>query len=350
VVRDGMNSHDSRTAAARLLEEMSAKPLGILGGLLLAFVGSTESGRAFSPPDLKAGKEALSAGRYEDALSLLTPQAVVGDAAAQFLVGLMHRDGLGVARDVAEAKRWLTLAAEQGYEGARFVLGEIELVDGSASAPLGPTRPLGRAEPAPSPLPAATPVAEPAPGAPPEPALKPEPRVEPGTTMPDSSGSTTGPLTERAYWLEIAAKQGNSSAQYDLARLYESGRGAPRDVPRALAWYRDAAGQGHVAAQLQLAYLLAQGASVPRDLAEASRWYRAAAVAGDVRGQFSLALLLETGSDDDRVEAVVWLERALAGAPGRMRASIVQERDRLASTLSPEQLEQVRGRLAERAQ
>ena len=78
--------------------------------------------------------------------------------------------------------------------------------------------------------------------------------------MPDSSGSTTATVNgARVHWLEIAAKQGNSSAQYDLARLYESGRGAPRDVPRALAWYRDAAGQGHVSAQLQLAYLLAAG-------------------------------------------------------------------------------------------
>ena len=109
-----------------LLEQMHARRLGMLGGILLAFVGSTESARALAPLDLEAGKEAFSAGRYEDAFSLLEPRAAAGDAVAQFLVGLMLRDGLGIPRNIAEAKRWLTRAAEQGYEGAGFVLGEIE--------------------------------------------------------------------------------------------------------------------------------------------------------------------------------------------------------------------------------
>ena len=330
-----------------LLKEMHARRLGMLGGVLLAFVGSTESARAFAPLDLEAGKEAFSAGRYEDAYSLLEPRAAAGEAVAQFLIGLMYRDGLGIPRNIAEAKRWLTRAAEQGYEGARFVLGEIELVDGSASAPVSPTRPLGRAEPAQDPVSAVAPVADPAPKPPPRPEPEPEPRAEPSTTGSDFPRPTAEPLTGRASWLEVAANQGSSSAQYDLARRYESGRDAPRDISKALAWYREAAGQGHVSAQVQLAYLLAAGESAPKDLVAASRWYRAAAVAGDVRGQLSLAMLLEKGSDDDRVEAVVWLERALAGTPGRLRARVVRERDRLAATLSPEQLEQVHSQLAE---
>ena len=328
---------------------MGARRLVIRSGLFLALAGSPGSGWALAPADLKAGKEAFSAGRYEEAYPLLRREALAGAAAAQFLVGLMHRDGLGVPRDIPQAQRWLRLAAEQGYEGARFVLGEIELVDGSASEPASPTRPLGRADPAPTVAPAVTPPApEPQAKPPAESESRPEPRPAPRTTSPEPSPSTAGPLTGRAHWLEVAANQGNRRAQYDLARLYESGRGAPRDMAKALAWYREAAEREHVSAQLRLATLLAEGQSVPADLAEASRWYRAAAAAGDARGQFSLAMLLAKGSDDDRVEAVVWLERALVATSGRRRTIVAGERDRLAATLSPEQLEQVRRRLAER--
>ncbi len=312
---------------------MKAARFGIHLGLLLAFVCSSGSASTLAPSDMKAAREAFSAGRYEDAYLLLKPEALAGEAAAQFLVGLMHRDGLGVARDIPEAQRWLRLAAAQGYEGATLVLGEIELVDGSTSASSSPARPLGRIDPAPPAVSGTVPQPEPeaAPRAEPEP-VSPPPSQTPANDN-GSARSEATPLTGQAHWLDIAANQGNSSAQYGLARLYESGRGAPQDVSKALTWYRRAAEQGHISAQLQAGYLLAGGQSVPPDLAEASRWYRAAAEAGDVRGQFSLAMLLERGSGEDRIEAVVWLERAVARASGTMQARVVAERDRLAATL-----------------
>lgn len=325
---------------------MSPRGPIILVGCLLAFGSSPTSVGAWARPGQDEAREAFSAGRFEEASSLLRPRAEAGEAAAQFLLGLMYRDGLGIPRDISEAKRWLSLAAAQGYDGARFVLGEIELVDGSASAATVPTRPLGRSGDETEAVPADTPVPRPEPS--PHATLRDEqPRPEPRPPV-EPVPAQTGPLTGRAHWLELAALQGTSSAQYDLARLYESGRGAPHDPAKALAWYRKAAEQGHTQAQVQLAYLLAAGESVPRDVAESTRFYRMAAEGGDARAQFSLAMLLQAGGEADPVEALVWLERARAGSTGQLQATASRERDKLAANLSQDQLDQVRDRLAGR--
>ncbi len=48
-----------------------------------------------------------------------------GDAFAQYNLGIMYEDGLGVPEDDAEAVRWFRLAAEQGYAFAQFNLGSV---------------------------------------------------------------------------------------------------------------------------------------------------------------------------------------------------------------------------------
>lgn len=49
-----------------------------------------------------------------------------GHAGAQFYLGLMYRDGQGVARNYALAYMWLSLAAAQNYEKARETLDDLE--------------------------------------------------------------------------------------------------------------------------------------------------------------------------------------------------------------------------------
>jgi TPR repeat protein len=48
-----------------------------------------------------------------------------GDAKAQFALGTMYRDGLGVAQDYAEALRWWGKAADLGLVDAQFALGNL---------------------------------------------------------------------------------------------------------------------------------------------------------------------------------------------------------------------------------
>ena len=67
--------------------------------------------------------EALEREDYETAYKLFLPLAEQGDADAQFNLGLMYEEGLGVPQDYAEAVKWWRLSAEQDDAYAQFNLG-----------------------------------------------------------------------------------------------------------------------------------------------------------------------------------------------------------------------------------
>jgi uncharacterized protein len=50
-----------------------------------------------------------------------------GNASAQFRLGKMYHDGIGVPKNDAEAVRWYRLAADQGNASAQFLLGHMYL-------------------------------------------------------------------------------------------------------------------------------------------------------------------------------------------------------------------------------
>ena len=62
-------------------------------------------------------------GDYEKAAKLYGALAKKGNVEAQYNLGIMHRAGRGVPRDMNEAKKWYLLAAEQGHALAQFNLG-----------------------------------------------------------------------------------------------------------------------------------------------------------------------------------------------------------------------------------
>ncbi len=65
-------------------------------------------------PDYKAGWEAYHQMDYATALRHWRPLAQQGHALAQFILGRMYRDGLGVLQDLVMAYVWLNLAATNG--------------------------------------------------------------------------------------------------------------------------------------------------------------------------------------------------------------------------------------------
>jgi TPR repeat protein len=103
----------------------------------------------------------------------------------------MYQDGLGVAKDDAQAVSWYRKAADQGFAAAQSNLGLMYLA--------------GR-----------------------------------GVQHDDGVG---------AAWLLKAAQQGEATAQHNIGFLFDNGRGLPRDAERALAWYRKAAENGSVEAR-----------------------------------------------------------------------------------------------------
>jgi hypothetical protein len=52
--------------------------------------------------------------------------------------------------------------------------------------------------------------------------------------------------TEAAIWYRIGAELGDPNAEYGLGRLYEEGRGIPRDHQLMMKWYGQAARQGNL--------------------------------------------------------------------------------------------------------
>ena len=113
----------------------------------------------------------------------LRVRADQGNATAQYDLGVMYANGLGVPEDDAKAVRWLRLAAGQGYGAAQFTLGLW---------------------------------------------------YDHGLGVPQDD-------IEAVRWYRLAADQGDAGAQSNLAIMYENGKGVPQDYVQAHIWYNLAA-------------------------------------------------------------------------------------------------------------
>jgi TPR repeat protein len=144
-----------------------------LAGLLLALAAALPA-RA----DYEAGLAAARAGDYATALQEWRPLAEAGNRDAQFNLGLLYENGLGVAADGEQAARWYRRAAEQEDREAQAYLAEMY------------AKGLGVA------------------------------RND----------------IEALRWYRAAAERGLAAAQYNVGLFYATGRGvAPSDV-QAVAW------------------------------------------------------------------------------------------------------------------
>ena len=78
---------------------------------------------ACSWADYTAGLIAYKQNDYPTALQEWTPLADRGVPEAQFKLGLLYDQGLGVKQDMTEALQWYRRAADQGYAAAQYNLG-----------------------------------------------------------------------------------------------------------------------------------------------------------------------------------------------------------------------------------
>jgi len=111
-----------------------------------------------------------------------------------------------------------------------------------------------------------------------------------------------------------AAELGSDEAAFQLAIMYEHGRGVPASMRRAMEWYHQAAEAGNEKAQFNLAHLYATGRNMEHDPAAAAKWYRESATQDNPHAQFALGLMLYFGEENvprDLVEAYKWLSLAV---------------------------------------
>ena len=80
---------------------------------------------------------------------------------------------------------------------------------------------------------------------------------------------------------KLTAKQGYASAQSNLGRMYEKGRGVLQDYKTAVKWWKLAAEQGDADAQSNLGGMYGNGAGVIQDYVLAHMWWNIAASSGE---------------------------------------------------------------------
>ncbi len=129
---------------------------------------------------------AMERGDYAAAMRELRPLAEQGLASAQFKLGLLYDNGLGVPKDDVQARKWYEKAATQGHAEAQVNLGAMLVY------------------------------------------------------------ARGGPQDYKMaiYWFRLSANQGNDLAQRKLGLMYERGDGVQQDFVRAYMWYSLGAAKG----------------------------------------------------------------------------------------------------------
>lgn len=157
--------------------------------------------------DFLKGMQALELGYPEQAIELWRPLAESGSVEAQFGLGVIYNDAMGVEQDYAEANYWFLRAAEQGLPAAQYNL---------------------------------------------------------GNAYKNGTGMSPDPKMAVLWWRK-AAEQDFAPAQFNLGSALLEGFGVKRDTAAGLEWYRRAAANGHPHAK---AYLEKHGGASAPDAAE----------------------------------------------------------------------------------
>ena len=100
---------------------MKTKKLTFLLALTFLFLFSGSS--VVFGDDLQDGWDAYHRKDYKTTYKLWLPLAKQGYAEAQYLLGMMYGEGIGVPQDNKEAVKWYRLSAEQEIAEAQYNLG-----------------------------------------------------------------------------------------------------------------------------------------------------------------------------------------------------------------------------------
>lgn len=110
------------------------------------------------------------------------------------------------------------------------------------------------------------------------------------------------------------ARDGDASAQYEVAEIYYQGEGVKRNYQEAFNWYEKAAKQNHAEAQHQMGYFYKHGLDVvEKDDKRAFEWYLEAAEGGHIPAQTQVAIMysLGIGVKKNKELSRLWSDRML---------------------------------------
>jgi exopolysaccharide production negative regulator len=123
------------------------------------------------------------------------------------------------------------------------------------------------------------------------------------------------PVRAREMFAYAASYFRDPEAQYDLARLYLEGNGAPHDPRTAARWFGLSAQKGQCQAQAMLGAMLFAGDHVPRQAARGLMWLTLARDGARPDQQAWISRLYDSAfrqaTDDERAMALVYLKHWL---------------------------------------
>ncbi len=175
--------------------------------------------------------------------------ARIGSPEAQYELGLMYANGMGIKQNIPMAIHWITQAARKGLAAAQYLLGT---------------------------------------------------RFENGAGVEQSAHWAI-------HWYQQAAEQGHTKAMYRLSVLYGVAQSA-----QAAVFLRQSANAGLSAAQCALGKAYLHGETVERDRTLGLEWLERAAAQNLDEAQFALGDALLQGHPDAATleQAIFWLRKA----------------------------------------
>ncbi len=304
---------------------MARRLLPLLTVLFFVFSTGIASGQTY-----REALDAYEKGDYKTAVDKLKPLAEQGDKNAQFILGGMYNEGLGVAKDYKEGFKWLQLAANQGDANAQYFLGwsygkgkgvaqdyyealkwhRLAAEQGHAKAQklLAPRN-----------------------------KKKDNVQYAGGQTLQDGKNAYKKKDYKKAFEIfKPLAEQGNEAAQNRLGFMYMNGHGVAQDSQEAFNWFRLSAEQGNSESQFYIGRLYESGDGVAQDSKEAIKWYQLASTQGNGESQFFLALMFASGTSvlQNYVKAYKW---AIIASANRFEPASTF-RDYLQERMTPTQI------------
>lgn len=133
---------------------------------------------------------------------------------------------------------------------------------------------------------------------------------------------------QKAFDASLAqAKQGDASAQTQVAAAYLAGTPVKQNTAQAVEWYLKAAAQGNATAAYELGQLYLTGEQVERDIASGVSYLKLAASKNHAGAQYALGRLYQTGTEElpqHQGQAVWWWLQATAQGDEDAKAALEQ--------------------------
>ncbi|MCK9454736.1 tetratricopeptide repeat protein [Sulfurimonas sp.] len=209
--------------------------------------------------DYNTAMQALKNKEYKKAMSIFNELSDKGDAQAQTELGHIYVNGLGVKKDVLNAKKYWEKAAEKNNVDALYYLGLMYY---------------------------------------------------------KGVGVTQDYRKSLDYW-KRAAKQNDGESAFSVGYQYEYGQGVKQDYNKAIKYYKSGSKDGNANASNSMGIFYEKGKGVPVDRKSALKWYQKAAEQGSVISMYNIGLLYYNGTagikQDHRKSLDYWKRAAEQG-------------------------------------